>query len=55
MKPGALKSTVEEAAFSGLEELGYTIRQRSHNRAGEMFAERSSYSDVVLIAADLKR
>src|SRR5258708_27783948 len=42
------ESIVEEAALSWFEELGYTVLHGAHIAPGELHAERSSYSDVVL-------
>lgn len=49
MRAAVAESTVEEAALSWLEELGYAIIPGPTIAPGEMFAERTSYSDVVLV------
>jgi type I restriction enzyme R subunit len=43
------ESTVEEAAFEIFGTLGYTILHGPDIAPGEMFAERTAYSDVVLV------
>ena len=43
------ESVVEEAALSWFRELGYTVASAPHLAPGEMAAERSSFSDVVLV------
>lgn len=43
------ESTVEEAALEVFAALGYTILHGPNIAPGEMFAERSSYQDVVLV------
>ncbi len=43
------ESTVEEAALFWLEGLGWAIRSGPEIAPGEMFAERESYGDVVLL------
>jgi len=43
------ESTVEEAALSWFEELGYTIVHGPDIAPGELFAERDGYGDVVLV------
>ena len=49
MSPSVAESTVEEAALSWFEELGYTIVHGPDIAPGELFAEREGYSDVVLV------
>src|SRR5882724_1717785 len=49
MNTGVAESTVEEAALSWFQELGYTIVHGPEIAPGELFAERDNYSDVVLI------
>ncbi len=49
MKPGVAESTVEDATLSWFEELGYTVVNGPTIGPGEMFAERASYGDVVLL------
>jgi type I restriction enzyme, R subunit len=46
---GVAESTVEEAALSWFEELGYTVVHGPEIAPGELFAERDSYSDIVLV------
>ena len=46
---GVVESTVEEAALSWFEELGYTVVHGPDIAPGELFAERESYGDVVLV------
>ena len=46
---GVVESTVEEAALSWFEELGYAIVHGPDIAPGELFAERDGYSDVVLV------
>src|SRR6202050_1759783 len=43
------ESTVEEAALSWFEDLGYTIVHGPDIAPGELFAEREAYGDVVLV------
>jgi type I restriction enzyme R subunit len=43
------ESTVEEAALQLFEELGYAVLHGPNIAPGELFAERASYSDVVLV------
>ena len=43
------ESTVEEAALEIFESIGYTILHGPTIAPGEMFAERTDYSDVVLV------
>jgi type I restriction enzyme R subunit len=45
---GITESVIEEAALNWLEELGYTIASGPNIAPGELFAERSSYDEVVL-------
>jgi type I restriction enzyme R subunit len=49
MNPGVVESTVEEAALSWFEELGYAVVHGPNIAPGELFTERQSYSDVVLV------
>ena len=42
------ESTVEAAALSWFEDLGYSVRHGPHIAPGEQEAERDSFSDVVL-------
>jgi hypothetical protein len=49
MSPSVAESTVEEAALSWFEELGYTIVHGPGIAPGELFAEREGYGDVVLV------
>jgi type I restriction enzyme R subunit len=49
MKAGVVESTVEDATLAWFEELGYSVVNGPTIAPGEMFAERSSYGDVVLI------
>ncbi|HEY6253739.1 MAG TPA: type I restriction endonuclease subunit R, partial [Candidatus Angelobacter sp.] len=48
MNIGVVESTVEEAALSWFEELGYAIVHGPEIAPGELFAERAAYGDVVL-------
>jgi type I restriction enzyme R subunit len=43
------ESTVEDAALEIFEGIGYTILHGPTIAPGEMFAERASYADVVLL------
>jgi type I restriction enzyme R subunit len=43
------ESTVEEAAFEIFGTVGYTILHGPDIAPGEMFAERTAYSDVILV------
>lgn len=43
------ESTVEEAALSWFEDLGYAVLSGPNISPGELFSERSSYSDVLLV------
>ena len=45
---GVVESTVEDATLSWFEELGYTVLHGPDIAPGEMFAERTSYGDVIL-------
>ena len=49
MNPSITESTVEQAALDWFAGLGYEVFYGPEIAPGEMFAERSSYSDVVLI------
>src|SRR5437016_5565923 len=49
MSPGVAESTVEEAALSWFEELGYAIVHGPDIGPGELFAERQGYGEVVLV------
>jgi type I restriction enzyme R subunit len=44
------ESTVEEAALTWFGELGYAVEYALHLAPGEAATERSSFSDVVLVA-----
>ncbi len=44
-----VESTVEEAALSWFQELGYAVVHGPDIAPGELFAERESYGDVVLV------
>ena len=46
---GVAESTVEEAALGWFEELGYAVVHGPEIAPGELFAERDSYSDIVLV------
>ena len=46
---GVAESTVEEAALSWFQDLGYTVVHGPGIAPGELFAEREGYSDVVLV------
>jgi len=46
---GVAESTVEEATLCWFEELGYTVVNGPTIAPGEMFAERTTYGDVVLL------
>ncbi len=49
MKPTRItESVIEEAALNWLEELGYQIASGPNIAPGELFAERSSYDEVIL-------
>src|SRR6266581_1886232 len=48
-KLGFVESTVEDAALELFADLGYTILHGPDIVLGEMFAERTAYSDVVLV------
>lgn len=43
------ESTVEKAALSWFEEIGYAVAHGSEIAPGEINAERKSFNDVVLI------
>lgn len=49
MSTGVAESTVEEAALGWFEELGYGVVHGPEIAPGELFAERESYGDVVLV------
>lgn len=49
MTAGIAESTVENAALSWFAELGYTAVHGPEIAPGELFAERQSYSDIVLV------
>src|SRR2546421_10171311 len=49
MSPGVVESTVEDAALSWFSELGYAVLHGPDIAPGELFAERQSYADVVLV------
>src|SRR5258708_25049057 len=49
MKTTVVESTVEEAALSWFEELDYAVVHGPDIAPGELFAERESYGDVVLV------
>lgn len=49
MTNGVVESTVEEAALSWFDELGYAIVHGPDIAPGELFAERQSYGDIVLV------
>ena len=49
MTTGVVESTVEEAALSWFEELGYAVVHGPDLAPGELFTERESYGDVVLV------
>ena len=49
MSVALTESTVEEAALSWFEELGYTVVNGPTIAPGEMFEERATYGDVVLL------
>jgi type I restriction enzyme R subunit len=49
MTVGVVESTVEEAALSWFEELGYAVVHGPDIAPGELFAEREGYGDVVLV------
>src|SRR6266852_2716012 len=49
MSAAVVESTVEEAALSWFEELGYAVVHGPDIAPGELFAERESYGDVVLV------
>ena len=55
MRGGFAESTVEDAALEIFGGLGYTILHGPTIAPGEMFAERASYSDVVLSGGCEKR
>ena len=44
-----VESTVEDASLSWFEELGYTVVHGPEIAPGELFAERQSYGDVILV------
>jgi type I restriction enzyme, R subunit len=46
---GVVESTVEEASLSWFEELGYAVVHGPEIAPGDLFAERQSYGDVVLV------
>jgi type I restriction enzyme, R subunit len=46
---GVVESTVEDAALSWFGELGYKVVHGPEIAPGELFAERQSYADVVLV------
>jgi type I restriction enzyme R subunit len=46
---GITESVIEEAALNWLEELGYQIASGPNIAPGELFAERSSYDEVILV------
>jgi len=48
-KQSVVESTVEDAALSWFDELGYALVHGPEIAPGELFAERESYSDVVLV------
>src|SRR5437588_11745873 len=47
--PSLTETVVEDAALSWFTELSYTVAHASHLAPGEIAAERSSFSDVVLL------
>lgn len=49
MSTGVVESTVEDAALSWFAELGYAVVHGPEIAPGELFAERQSYGDVVLV------
>jgi type I site-specific restriction-modification system R (restriction) subunit len=49
MSTGVVESTVEEAALSWFQELGFAIVHGPDIAPGELFTERQGYGDVVLV------
>jgi type I restriction enzyme R subunit len=49
VRVGVVESTVEDAALAWFEELGYSVVNGPTIAPGEMFAERATYGDVVLL------
>src|SRR6478609_5749716 len=49
MSAGVAESTVEEAALGWFEELSYTVVHGPEIAPGELFAERETYGEIVLV------